>query len=61
MDSTVNKHSWEAKEKYLICQKSYKFAYQLNLTPEEIDIKDRAIETAKIKKETKTLNQLKNA
>ena len=37
----------EAKEKYSISKESNKFAYQLDLTAKEIDIKDKAIETAK--------------
>ena len=37
----------ETKEKYSIYKESYKFANQLNLTPEEIDTDDKAIETAK--------------
>ena len=50
------------KRKYLICKDSIKLAKQLDLALKEIDIKDKAIETAKsIKTEAQGLNQFKNA
>ena len=49
-DATVNKHTRSKRKKYSISKESYKLTNQLNHTPKEIDIKDKAIETAKINK-----------
>ena len=48
LDATVSKHTREAKEKNIqISKESNKFAKQLDLTPKEKEIKDKAKEAVK--------------
>ena len=47
LDATISKYTQEAIEKYSISKESNKFIIQLEFTPKGIDMKKKALETAK--------------